>query len=51
MDELVAFLNAETSEDLTYAQVPTIVLEQVVSYLDLSVTDGDSSNGAPPSVG
>ena len=37
MDELVAFLNAETSEDLTYAQVPTSVLEQVVSYLDLSV--------------
>ena len=46
MDELAAFLNAETSEDLTYAQVPTIVLEQVVSYLDLSVAAADvDANG------
>ena len=49
LDELVAFLNAETSEDLTYAQLPTVVLEQVVYYLDLSVATSDvDSNGAPP---
>ena len=46
MDELAAFLNAETSDDLTYAQVPTLVLEQVVSYLDVSVAAADvDANG------
>jgi len=49
MEELEAFLKAETSEDLTYAQLPTVVLEQVVYYLDLSVATSDvDSNGAPP---
>jgi hypothetical protein len=46
MDELNAFLNSETSDDLTYAQVPTMVLEQVVSYLDLSIVSADvDTNG------
>jgi hypothetical protein len=46
MNELNAFLYSETSDDLTYAQMPTIVLEQVVSYLDLSVVAADvDTNG------
>jgi hypothetical protein len=46
--ELSAFLNAEISEDLTYVQVPTLVPEQVLSYLDLSVTDDANAYGIRP---
>ena len=48
MEELEAFLKAETSEDLTYAQLPTIVLEQVASYLDVSVAAADVDTDGTP---
>ena len=47
MDELATFLNAEGSEELTYEQVPDSVLEQVLSYLDLSVATDTATDGAP----
>jgi hypothetical protein len=46
MDELATFLNAESSEELTYEQVPDSVLEKVLSYLDLSVATDTATDGA-----
>jgi hypothetical protein len=52
MDELATFLNTETSEDLTYEQLPCIVLEKVISYLGLSViTPTAAGDGTSPSHG
>ena len=51
MDELAAFLNAETSEDLTYEQLSSIVLEKVVSYLNLTVAPNAAADGTSPSRG
>jgi hypothetical protein len=42
MDELAMYLLAEASEDLTYEQLPCIVLEKVISYLDLTVVADDA---------
>jgi hypothetical protein len=57
INELRLFLDAETSEDLTYEQLPAIVLEHVLSYLHLTViapnaaADGTSPpHGFIPSV-
>ena len=53
MDGLATFLNAETSEDLTYDQLPCIVLEKVISDLDLTVIAADDAapDGTSPSHG
>jgi hypothetical protein len=51
MDELAAFLNAESSEDLTYEQLPAIVLEQVISSLNVTVTPNAAATGTSPSHG
>ena len=49
MDGLATFLNAETSEDLTYEQLSSIVLEHVISYLGLTVIAVDAAvDGTSP---
>jgi hypothetical protein len=51
MDELAMYLLAETSEDLTYEQLSSIVLEKVVSYLHLTVIANDAAGAdgtSPP---
>ena len=51
INELRLFLDAETSEDLTYEQLPAIVLEHVLSYLHLTVAPNAAADGTSPSHG
>jgi hypothetical protein len=45
ISELRLFLDAETSEDLTYEQLPAIALEHVLSNLGLTVTPNAAADG------
>jgi hypothetical protein len=48
INELRLFLDAETSEDLTYEQLPAIVLEHVLSYLTVIADDAAGADGTSP---